>query len=120
MPYIEKANNYFESRLETQVWDAADDITRGKAISQARRQLEPYRQGVSMGRFNYAMYEQALWLLQGDERSKLRKAGVQSYSIGDLSETFAGASETSQAPSHISSEAWAFLKTNGVKTGRLV
>lgn len=121
MPDLEKANKYFESRLNTDAWDSVEDDTiRRKALSTARRQLEPYRQGVSVSRFAYAVYEQALWLLQGDTRSELRKAGVQSYSIGDISETFSTNNSPSQTPANISPDAWAFLKVYGIKTGRLV
>lgn len=55
-----------------------------------------------------ATLEQALYILNGGgERAKLQSEGVQSYSIGDLSETFNGAGAGNSLP--ISHEARGYL-----------
>lgn len=67
-----------------------------------------------------AVVEQALFLASGGgERSQLQAEGVQSYSIGDLSETFAqGAAGSSNMP--ISVQAKAYLKKYISRIGRFV
>jgi hypothetical protein len=115
MATVAQANAYFSERLNTEVWDAADDPTKTKALAQAERQLEPYRNRVDGTRFLYAVYEQALWFLQGDKRAELQQAGVQGFSIGSASEQF----DTKGRDPNIAPQAWVYLRDGGVKVGQL-
>lgn len=109
------ADDYFSTRLHAEAWDSADEPTRAKALAQAERQLEPHRDRADTTRFSYAVYEQALFLLQGDERSELQQAGVVSMSVGKLSETY---KDTGRDPA-IAPQAWAYLRGSSVKGGGL-
>lgn len=115
MVTVAQANTYFNQRLHTEVWDAADDSTKTKVLAQAERQLESYRARVDGTRFIYAVCEQALWLLQGDKRAELQQAGVQGFSVGSMSEQF----DMRGRPADIAPQAWAYLRGTGVKAGRL-
>lgn len=68
----------------------------------------------------YATIEQALYLAQGGgERAKLQSEGVQSYSIGDLSETFVDGS-TNKDKIALSNDAKGFLAGYVSKIGVLI
>lgn len=117
MTTLAGANTYFVQRLNTEAWDTANETTKTKALAQAERQLESYRARVSGSgsRFLYAVYEQALWLLRGDERADLQQAGVQGFSVGGVSEQF----NTKGRDPNIAPHAWAYLRGSGVKAGHL-
>jgi hypothetical protein len=97
---------YFSQRLYTEAWDNAPDVDRKKAEAQAQRELEPYRGKTNPVRFSYAVAEQALWLLEGNTRSKLQQAGVKNASISGVSESF----NLRGRPPNIAPQAWAYLK----------
>ncbi|OPX89983.1 MAG: hypothetical protein A4E53_01198 [Pelotomaculum sp. PtaB.Bin104] len=111
---IASANLYFTERLNTTAWDNASDANKLKALSQAERELEFYKDRVDMTRFYYAVYEQVLWLLTGDTRSELQQAGVTAVSIGSTSEQYNPGHDVLIAP-----RAWFYLRGPFVKTGGL-
>ena len=115
MTILQKAAEYFASRLEADMWDSAGDSSKSKALAQAERQLEPYRNRVGSTQFFYAVCEQALWMLRGDKRAELQQAGVQGFSIGSMSEQF----DTKGRRSHIAPGAWIYLQGSGVKAGQI-
>jgi hypothetical protein len=112
---VQQASEYFNGCLHTESWDTADDSTKTKALAQAQRQLEPYRNQVNSTRLLYAVCEQALWLLLGDKRGELQQAGVQGFSVGNMSEQF----NTKGRDPAIAPQAWAYLRGSGVKVGQL-
>lgn len=116
MVTVAGANTYFAGRLNTSAWDNASDIDRQKALSQAERQLEPYRGRTDGIRFSYAVYEQALWLLQNDQRAELQQAGVKGLSLGSMSEQF----DTAGRDPTIAPQAWAYLRGSRVKAGQVL
>lgn len=105
---IAGANEYFAGRLHAEVWEQADDSTKEKALRQATRvidrQLLRGRKTNSEQKLAFPRYpdaeipkevqkaccEEALALLErgNSQRRKLQQEGVQSFSIGNLSETF--------------------------------
>ena len=110
-----EADTYFSARLHAEAWDNASESDKTKALTQAERQLEPYKGRVDTTRFYYAVYEQALWLLQGDQRGELQQAGVQSMSISKLSESYSlGGRDPAIAP-----QAWVYLRGPTLKGGGL-
>lgn len=109
------ANSYFQTRLNSQAWENASTTDREKALATAERQLESYKDRVDTARFYYAVYEQALWLLQGDQRGELQQAGVQSMSLGKLSETY----KLNGRDPAIAPQAWAYLRGPSLKVGGL-
>ena len=112
---IQKADEYFASRLNAAAWADANDITRTTALSQAARELAQYKSKVNRSALSYAVCEQALWLLQDDKRGELQRAGVKAFSAGDISEQF----DVSGRPLSIAPQAWAFIRGSGVKGGRI-
>ena len=111
----QKADEYFACRPKAEVWANAGDMERLQALTQADKQLTLYRSKVDRTTFSYAVCEQALWLLQGDKRGELQRAGVTGFRIGDISEQFNAAVR----PLHIAPQAWAFIRGSGVKGGRI-
>ncbi len=117
MVSVSFANEYFATRLNTEAWDDASSITKEKALAQAERELEPYKAQTSSAKLLSAICEQALWLLQGDTRAELQKAGVKVFNIGNVSEQFSAGGR----PPTISPQGWAILRgPSGVKAGRLL
>ena len=115
MTTLQKAEEYFASRLDADAWDSAGDLSKSKALAQAEKQLESYRSRASNTQFFYAVCEQALWLLQGDKRAELQQAGVMGFSVGNISEQF----DTKGRRSHIAPGAWIYLQGGGVKMGQI-
>lgn len=129
---IDEANQYFSSVLNSDEWDAADDIKKEKALKMATRQIDrlPFagrkldiNQSLEFPRTTtntaftdgipnsiaYATCEQALFLLKGgSKRQELQQQGVKSYSLGDLSETFSD--NLSPAEKTICPEALSYLR----------
>ena len=105
---IEGANEYFENRLHAESWGQADDSTKEKALRQATRSIDrmPLRgrktdlhQPLAFPRYpdteipeavKEACCEEALALLErgNNQRRKLQQEGVQSFTLGSMSETF--------------------------------
>jgi len=108
------ANSYFAERLKSEAWEAASDADKSKALATAERQLEPYRTRTDPTSFAFAVYEQAIWLLQADKRAELQQAGVISAGIGDVSETYRPRHDPNIAP-----KAWMFIRGVGPRAGDL-
>lgn len=106
---IEEANEYFAGRLHAESWGQADDSTKEKALRQATRTIDrqPLRgrksdreQTLAFPRYpdieipkevQEACCEEALALLErgNSQRRKLQQEGVQSFTLGNMSESYA-------------------------------
>ena len=106
---IEYADEYFAGRLHAESWSGADSKTKEKALRQATRSIDrmPLRgrktdlhQPLAFPRYpdtelpeavKEACCEEALAILESgnSQRRKLQQEGVQSFSLGNMSETFA-------------------------------
>ena len=106
---IAGANAYFSGRLHAEVWEQADESTKEKALQQATRAIDrqPLRgrktnpeQELAFPRHpdteipkevQEACCEEALALLErgNSQRRKLQQEGVQSFTLGNMSETYA-------------------------------
>jgi hypothetical protein len=106
---IEEADEYFAGRLHAESWGQADDETKEKALKQATREIDqqPLKgrktetsQTLAFPRYpdsevpeavKDACCEVALALLErgNSQRRKLQQEGVQSFSLGNMSETYA-------------------------------
>ncbi len=106
---IEYADEYFENRLHAESWGQADDETKEKALRQATKAID--RQPLSGRKADTAQTlafprhpdaeipeavkeaccEIALALLErgNSQRHKLQQEGVQSFTLGNMSETYA-------------------------------
>jgi len=129
---VEEADAYFVNTLQSEDWNKYDTSTKEKALITATRQIDrlPFAdkkldlyQNLEFPRVStnlaftdgipdaviYATCEQALFLLKGgSKRQELQQQGVKSYSLGDLSETFAD--NLSDAQKTICPEALAYLR----------
>ena len=105
---IEGANEYFENRLHAESWGQADDETKEKALRQATKTIDrqPLRgrkietgQDLAFPRYpdtevpevvKEACCEEALAILErgNSQRRKLQLEGVQSFALGNMSETY--------------------------------
>jgi len=105
---IEYANEYFAGRLHAESWSGADSETKEKALRQATRSIDrmPLRgrktdlhQPLAFPRYpdteipeavKEACCEEALAILESgnSQRRKLQREGVQSFTLGNMSETY--------------------------------
>jgi len=105
---IEEANAYFSGRLHAESWGQADDSTKEKALKQATKEIDrqPLRgrkatdeQELAFPRYpdteipkevQEACCEEALAILESgnSQRRKLQQEGVQSFTAGNISETY--------------------------------
>lgn len=105
---LEEANTYFASRLHAEAWTAAADVDKQKALDMATRAINrtlvkgvktSYDQTNQFPRYpdaevpqavKDACCEEALALLErgNSQRRRLQQEGVQSLSVGGLSETY--------------------------------
>ena len=106
---IEYAEEYFSGKIYTEEWDEADATTKEKALKEATRAIDrqPFRgrktnpeQELAFPRHpdteipkevQEACCEEALALLErgNSQRRKLQQEGVQSFTLGNMSETYA-------------------------------
>ncbi len=106
---IEYANEYFQNRLHAESWGQADESTKEKALQQATRAIDRQllrgrktnpEQELAFPRHpdtevpevvKEACCEEAFVILESgnSQRRKLQQEGVQSFSLGNMSETFA-------------------------------
>jgi len=106
---IEYADEYFKNRLHAESWGQADESTKEKALKQATRAIDRQllrgrktnpEQELAFPRHpdteipkevQEACCEEALAILESgnSQRRKLQQEGVQSFSLGNMSETFA-------------------------------
>jgi hypothetical protein len=105
---IEEANEYFAGRLNAERWGETSDADKEKALRQATkeidRQLLKGRKATDTQELAFPRYpdteipeavkeaccEEALALLErgNSQRRKLQQEGVQSFSLGNMSETY--------------------------------
>ena len=105
---IEYADEYFAGRLHAESWEQADESTKEKALKQATRAID--RQPLKGRKTNpeqelafprhpdteipiavkEACCEEALAILErgNSQRRRLQQEGVQSFSLGNMSETY--------------------------------
>ncbi len=106
---IEYADEYFAGRLHAERWGQADESTKEKALKQATKIIDRQRlngrktnpsQPLAFPRYpdaeipqnvKEACCEEALAILErgNSQRRKLQQEGVQSFSLGNMSETYA-------------------------------
>jgi len=106
---IEEANEYFAGRLHAESWGETSDADKEKALRQATREIDrqPLKgrktetsQTLAFPRYpdkevpeavKEACCEIALALLErgNSQRRKLQQEGVQSFTLGNMSETYA-------------------------------
>jgi hypothetical protein len=106
---IEYADEYFSGRLHAESWGQADESTKEKALKQATkaidRQLLKGRKATDEQELAFprhpdtevpeavkeACCEEALALLErgNSQRRKLQQEGVQSFTLGNMSESYA-------------------------------
>ncbi len=117
MSLLAAANEYFSQHLDAVTWSDAGNIKQQAALAQAERSLDPYRKRTIRARFEYAIFEQALWLLQSKSgtRAELQQAGVTSFSLGNMTEHY----DTKGRPAFIAPTAWFLLEKSGTKVGQL-
>ena len=105
---IEYANEYFAGRLHAESWGQTDESTKEKALKQATKTIDrqPLRgrktnpeQELAFPRHpdteiptavKEACCEEALAILESgnSQRRRLQQEGVQSFSLGNMSETY--------------------------------
>lgn len=106
---IDGADEYFAGRLYAESWSGADSETKEKALRQATREIDrqPLRgrksdreQTLAFPRYpdteipkevQEACCEEAFAILESgnSQRRKLQQEGVQSFTLGNMSETYA-------------------------------
>jgi hypothetical protein len=106
---LEEANEYFNSRLHADAWAEVSDADKGKALAMATREIDRQplagrkttdNQALAFPRYpdsevpeavKEACCEIALALLErgNSQRRKLQQEGVQSFSLGNMSESYA-------------------------------
>ncbi|WP_461366953.1 DnaT-like ssDNA-binding protein [Candidatus Darwinibacter acetoxidans] len=106
---LAEAEDYFDGKLHTSEWDNAGDADKEKALRQATkeidRQLLKGRKATDTQELAFprhpdtevpevvkeACCEEALALLErgNSQRRKLQQEGVQSFALGNMSETYA-------------------------------
>ncbi len=112
---LAQVDAYFTTHPKSATWIGFSTDSRSKAVAQAVRILEPFQDVAVDSTLLYAVSEQSLWLLQADARAELQQAGVQGFSLGNMSEQF----NSRGRPSHIAPMAWAYLRGGtGVKVGQ--
>ena len=104
----EYANEYFSGRLHAESWGQADNETKEKALQQATRAIDRQHlngrkatdtQELAFPRYpdteipeavKEACCEEALAMLErgNGQRRKLQQEGVQSFALGNMSETY--------------------------------
>ena len=105
---IEEADEYFSGRLHAESWSGSDSETKEKALKQATREIDRqplkgrktdttqtlafprYPEMEVPGAVKDACCEVALALLErgNSQRRKLQQEGVQSFTLGNMSETY--------------------------------
>ncbi len=105
---LEEANTYFESRLHAEAWTNASDTDKQKALEMATRAIDrtplkgvkaSWDQAHQFPRYpdtevpqavKDACCEEALAILErgNSQRRRLQQEGVQSFSVGGLTETY--------------------------------
>ena len=105
---LEEANEYFSNRLHVDAWAEASDADKEKAFAMATKAIDRQRlngrktnpsQPLAFPRYpdteipqhvKEACCEEALAILErgNSQRKKLQQEGVQSFTLGNMSETY--------------------------------
>lgn len=112
-PTLDNANTYHAARLSKETWEAVDINRRQRALTTAADDLAVY---ASSSNFEYAVYEQAVWLL-GDE-AELAQNNVTSIGLDGLTKSY----KRKDAAANIAPKACIVLGLGGsgvIKTGRI-
>jgi hypothetical protein len=86
------ADQYFSSRIHSEAWISASEADKTKALATAERQITTLRlrSDIDGQTKNYAIYEQALFLLSLNnydrERQRVHALGVIGGSVGEANE----------------------------------
>ena len=112
---VNDADQYFANRLNSSPWDNVSDPDKTKALNMAQNDLALYENQVDYTRYNNAICEQAIWLLQGDSRAELQQNGVKSMSLGKMSEQY----QLNGRDPMIAPKAWQYIKGPSIKAGGL-
>lgn len=109
---LEEANEYFSNRLHVDAWSSASDADKEKALAMATRMIDRQllkgrktdpAQPLAFPRHpdteipqavKEACCEEALAILESgnSQRRKLQQEGVQSFTLGNMSETYVAGS----------------------------
>lgn len=110
---ITNAAAFLGARLGGEVFTDETPERQAQALQSAQDALTPYSSGVKGADLEAAVYLQALWMLSA--RFELQSAGVASYSLTGITETF----NVKGRPVDVAPEAWRVLKygLNGRRNG---
>lgn len=95
---------FLGARLEGDTFTGESSARQAQALRSAADAIDPYARGMSEQCLDAATYLQALWMLS--PRAGLQAAGVASFSLTGLAETF----NTKTRPAGIAPEAWQIIK----------
>ncbi len=111
-PTLDAANEYHQSRLGKEQWEAQSEDRRQRALTAASDDLAQFSKSPG---FAAAVFEQALWLL-GDE-ADLAVHGVTSIGLDGMSKGYS----RGRGPAHVAPKAWALVAGSGggVKSGEI-
>lgn len=98
------ANAYFGTRYGAGSWEGASEGDQTKVLYTAQEILTEHQARTIATDYEKALYEQALWILDGT--GELQEQGVSSSSISGISQSF----DLKGRPGHIAPRAWQFLK----------
>lgn len=98
------ADVYFGNRYGAGGWDGANEGDKDKVLYTAAEILSEYQGVTAAGDYEKALYEQALWILDGT--GELQEQGVASFSLSGISQSF----DLKGRPAHVAPRAWQFLK----------
>ncbi|WP_448807468.1 hypothetical protein [Aminobacterium colombiense] len=101
---VETATEYFERRYGAAIWPKATEEEKAICIETAYVLLEDWQERTNESNFELAIYEEALWILEGAGESQER--GVVSIGLTGISESY----DLKGRPPHIAPRAWVFLK----------
>ena len=101
---LESATKYLSERLNGEAFTEAGDTKQKQALQSAVDALSPYTANMEEQNADAAVYLQALWLLGSN--AEMQAAGVTSFSVTGLSETF----QVKDRPVGIAPEAWRIIK----------
>lgn len=98
------ARAFLGARLDGDTFTEESSTRQLQALRSAADVIDPYARGMSEQCLDAAIYLQALWMLS--PRAGLQAAGVASFSLTGLTETF----NTKTRPAAISPDAWQIIK----------
>ncbi len=108
---VEGAVAYWSKRLGGDGYTEESDERKQAALVSAQDSLARYTVGLKAEDVEAAVYEQALWLL--GSRAELQAAGVTSFSVTGLSESY----DVKGRPAGIGPDAWRIIQYGVDGTG---